>query len=326
MHLYSVSDQRASVAPIGELRGFFRKHGERLVTCGLLVVLMGLALAIPAEGAPVQWPPLIAPPTQEHHVGKVIFVELVTPNLASTEKFYLGLFGWGFQNVQANGLEYAFASINGHLVAELVQKPLPPSAQRRPAWLGFIAVRDVDNTDRNALTNGAKVLFGPKDFPGRGREAVLSDPQGAVFAVMASSSGDPPDVMPLPGEWIWSALITSDPDADAAFYQKIFDYDVFDVSDDATSKHFMLASDNYARASANTLPSDRPSEHPHWLNFVRVNDTAAMSARVVTLGGRVLVEPRIDRHGGKIAVVADPHGAIFGLFEWPEGNTAEVTP
>jgi predicted enzyme related to lactoylglutathione lyase len=40
----------------------------------------------------------------------------------------------------------------------------------------------------------------------------------------------------------------------------------------------------------------------------------------VALGGRALVSPHIDRHGGRIAVLADPQGAWFGVMEWPEGD------
>ena len=61
---------------------------------------------------------------------------------------------------------------------------------------------------------------------------------------------------------------------------------------------------------------ERPKAHPHWLNYIRVEDAVKMTAKVVALGGRVLVEPRVDRHGGKVAVVADPLGAPFGLLEW----------
>jgi hypothetical protein len=50
-----------------------------------------------------------------------------------------------------------------------------------------------------------------------------------------------------------------------------------------------------------------------------------MNARVVALGGRVLVDPRVDRHGGKLTVVADPTGAPFGLIEWPDYDSKEVT-
>jgi hypothetical protein len=40
----------------------------------------------------------------------------------------------------------------------------------------------------------------------------------------------------------------------------------------------------------------------------------------------VLVEPRIDRHGGRVAIVADPLGAPFGLLEWPDDQTKAVAP
>jgi hypothetical protein len=50
-----------------------------------------------------------------------------------------------------------------------------------------------------------------------------------------------------------------------------------------------------------------------------------MAAKVVALGGHVLVEPQIDRHGGMVAVVADPLGAPFGLLEWPDTESKEVS-
>ena len=73
-------------------------------------------------------------------------------------------------------------------------------------------MRDVDAATKVALQNAAKVLFEPHSIPDRGREAVFSDPQGAVFAVLDSSSGDTSDALATPGDWIWSLLITSDPD------------------------------------------------------------------------------------------------------------------
>ncbi|MDR3416660.1 MAG: VOC family protein [Nevskia sp.] len=291
----------------------------------MLVALLGFAAAAPVMASPLQLPALVEPASQEHHTGKVIFVELVTPDLAAAKQFYGGLFGWTFRDIQAGGTEYAEASVDGRPVAGLIHKDVPAGEHRQPAWLSFIAVSDVDSAKTMAVKNGAKVLFEPHSIPNRGREAVFADPQGAVFAVLASSSGDPPDVLAAPGEWIWSSLITSDPDADAAFYQALFDYEVFDLPADDGAQHLLLASDNYARASANTPPANKPNVHPHWLNYIRVEDTAKMTARVVALGGRVLVEPRVDRHGGKVAVVADPLGAPFGLLEWPDSESKEVT-
>ena len=293
---------------------------------GLLAALLVVAGAAPAMAAsPLQLPALVEPASQEHHVGKVIFVELVTPDLAAAKQFYAGLFGWTFRDIQAGRTKYAEASLDGRPVAGLIHRDVPAGERRQPAWLSFIAVRDVDAAKNIALQHGAKVLFEPHSIPNRGREAVFADPQGAIFAVLASSSGDPPDVLAAPGEWIWSSLITSDPDADAAFYQTLFDYEVFDLPADEGAQHLLLASENYLRASANTLPANRPNIHPHWLNYVRVEDAVKMTAKLVALGGRVLVEPRVDRHGGKVAVVADPLGAPFGLLEWPDIESKEVT-
>jgi uncharacterized protein len=298
-------------------RHFLRKR--------LLAAVIGIASVVPLAAAPLHLPPVTSPVSEEHHVGKLIFFELVTPDLGVAKRFYGALFGWTFRDVQSGDVQYAEASLNGRTVAGMVHKDLAPGQQRQPAWLSFISVRDVDGIKKTALAHGAKVLFEPHSIPDRGREAVLSDPQGAVFAVLASSSGDPPDVLAAPGEWIWSSLQTTNADTDAAFYQALFDYDVFDVSSDAGAQHLMLASDEYARASANTLPANRPNAHPHWLNFVRVDDAAKSADTVVALGGRVLVAPRVDRHGGKVAVVADPSGAPFGLLEWTDADSKEVS-
>ena len=298
---------------------------RHLISRGLFVVFFGLIGASPAIADPTAQPPISEPVTQEHHVGKVIFVELVTPDLAAAEHFYGGLFGWTFRDFKAGTSDYAEASLDGHMVAGLVQKEIPAGEHRRPSWLSFFAARDVDATEAIAIKSGAKVLREPHDVPVRGRQAVFADPQGAVFAVLASSSGDTPDVLAEPGEWIWSSLITTDPDTDAAFYQTLFDYEVFETPAADGAEHLTLATENYARGSANPLPASKPDLHPHWLNYIRVDDADKTAEKLVAFGGRILVAPRIDRHGGKVAVVADPSGAPFGLLEWPDTESKEVT-
>jgi hypothetical protein len=305
-------------------RSFNYKGHNYFLRQVLLAVLLSVACAVPVMAAQIQLPAIVEPASQEHHVGKLIFVELVTPDLAATKQFYTGLFGWTFRDIQDGGIKYAGAFLDGRPVAGLIHKNVPASEHRQPAWLSFFSVRDVDAAKKVALQNAAKVLFEPHSIPDRGRVAVFADPQGAIFAVLASSSGDPTDVLAEPGEWIWTSLITHDPETSAAFYQTLFDYEVFELPAGQGTQHVLLASDNYARASVNTLPVNKPNAHPHWLNYVRVEDTVKMTAKVVALGGRVLVEPRIDRHGGKVAVVADPFGAPFGLLEWPDTESKEV--
>jgi predicted enzyme related to lactoylglutathione lyase len=284
------------------------------------VLLFGSCLS-PAGAADFQLPALNSPPSTEHHVGKMVWADLVTPDLAAAEKFYGALFGWTFQRIRAGSSDYAVAMLDGRPIGGMMEKAIPTGERHQSAWLTFMAVGDVDAVKRTATAHGAKVLADSRSYPMRGRQCVLSDPEGAVFAILASSSGDSPDYLPVSGEWIWSSLHAKDAGAEAAFYQQLFGYDVFELPSDDDSEHLILSNDDYARASANSLAGGSTRRHPHWLNFVRVEHAAEMTAKVVAMGGRVLVEPRVDRHGGMIAVVADPAGAPFGLMEWSDSDT-----
>ena len=274
-----------------------------------------------AGAASFELPALNTPPSTEHHAGKIVWADLITPDLAAAEKFYGTLFGWTFHRIRAGSSDYAVAMLDGRPIGGLMEKAIPVGERHQSAWLTFMAVADVDGSKRVAMAHGAKVLAGSRSYPMRGRQCVLSDPEGAIFAILASSSGDSPDYLPVTGEWIWSSLHAKDAGAEAAFYQELFGYDVFELPSDDDSEHLILSTDNYARASANSLAAGSTRRHPHWLNFVRVDNAADMTAKVIAMGGHVLVEPRVDRHSGMVAVVADPAGAPFGLMEWSESDT-----
>jgi uncharacterized protein len=294
-----------------------KRLAAMLAWCVLSWAAIGAGpVARAAAGAPFELPP-IGDSSAEHHPGKIIWADLVTPDLAAAEQFYGGLFGWTFRSIHAGEADYAIAMLGGRPVGGLLQRPVPSGEHRQSAWLTFIAVRDIEAARKLALAQGAKSLTPVKTYGGRGAQEVFTDPDGAVFAALASSSGDSGDYLAAPGEWIWSSLLTTDPAHSASFYKAVFGYEVFDL--DGDGQHFVLAADDYARAGIHPLqPGHR---HPHWLNFVRVADTAAATARAVALGGRVLVEPHSDRHGGQVAVLADPLGAPFGVMEWTEADS-----
>jgi predicted enzyme related to lactoylglutathione lyase len=287
----------------------------------LICAVIFAAASTAASAANFSLPPFNTPASTEHHVGKVVWADLVTPDLGAAEKFYGGLFGWQFQVVQTGSSDYALAMFDGRPIGGLIQKPVPAGEHRQSAWLTFIAVRDVDVVKRTAVAHKAKVLVDSKTYEGRGRQAILADPEGAVFAIVASSSGDSPDYLADPGEWIWSSLHAKDAGNEAAFYQDIFGYDVYDLASDDGLEHVILSTDDVARASANQHPDGTSQRHAHWLNYVRVESANDAATKAVSLGGKVLVQPHPDRHGGLVAVLADPAGAPFGVMEWSESDT-----
>ena len=75
-------------------------------------------------------PALVDPATQDHHPGKIIFAELVTPDIASARRFYAGLFGWTFKDIDLGRIQFTEASLDGRPVAGMIQREMPASLHR----------------------------------------------------------------------------------------------------------------------------------------------------------------------------------------------------
>ena len=66
-----------------------------------------------AFAAPIDFPPLTDGATAAHLPGKVVWADLVTPNLAGAEAFYTGLFGWNIREIHVGDTDYGIASADG---------------------------------------------------------------------------------------------------------------------------------------------------------------------------------------------------------------------
>jgi hypothetical protein len=148
---------------------------------GLAIALICCLLAPAAAFAEPRFemPPIGGSGAVERHPGKVIWVDLVTPDLAGAEHFYGGLFSWTFQQIRP---DYAVALLGGRPIGGVLQRPVPAGQKRQPGWLTFIAVPDLDAADKLALAHGAKSLAPAKTYPRRGSQAIFADPEGARFS------------------------------------------------------------------------------------------------------------------------------------------------
>ena len=61
-----------------------------------------------------------------------------------------------------------------------------------------------------------------------------------------------------------------------------------------------------------------------WTTYVWVDDAEAVAASVVEAGGRVVLEPFDSLDGGRMAIVADPAGAVLGVWQLGEHRGARV--
>ncbi len=284
---------------------------------GLVIALVVGFRIVPAAAEPFDLPAITHPANTDHLVGKVIWHDLETDDLARAKKFYAGMFGWDFRDYHATGTDYAVAMSGGRPVAGMLQRRIRKGEERRSAWLPFISVNDVDAAERLALQHHAQIVSEPESLPLRGRQALLTDPEGVRLAIVASSSGDPPDGSPLPGSWVWTSLMARDSADEGVFYQQVFGFDLTGMPTHDGFERVRLSSSGHGRIGIGELPADTPAAHPHWINYVCVGNAADAVARASSLGGHVLVKPQRDRQGGMEAILADPTGASFGVMELP---------
>ncbi|OPY67196.1 MAG: 27 kDa antigen Cfp30B [Syntrophorhabdaceae bacterium PtaU1.Bin034] len=117
--------------------------------------------------------------------GMFSWHELMTDDVEGAKKFYTELLGWTVQEFpMEEGETYWVLKVGEEGVGGIMKTP--PSAEGVPPhWGVYITVDDVDATAKKAEQLGAKLLVPPMGIPKVGRFAVLQDPRGAAFAVIA---------------------------------------------------------------------------------------------------------------------------------------------
>jgi predicted enzyme related to lactoylglutathione lyase len=114
--------------------------------------------------------------------GAVIWNELHTREGARADEFYRAVFGYEPEQMgDGQTFDYSLYKVGGNMIGGRNQLGAEDST---PAgWLTYFAVDDPDVAVATATEGGASVLT-PAHDSDYGRMAVLTDPWGAVFAVI----------------------------------------------------------------------------------------------------------------------------------------------
>ena len=259
-------------------------------------------------------PPVNDPATDSRLPGQFVWYDLVTLNPDQAKAFYGPLFGWEFETVDDKGL-YTVVSHDGRPIAGMIDtRAAERAGDSHPQWLSFMSVDDVDAASVQLASAGGLVDIEAFDLPNRGRVATVFDNRRALLGLVASSSGDPPRAEPVIDRWLWTELWSDDVAASSGFYEGFVDYDATEVDLSGEAKYTVFWKDGRRLSGMVEIPDDQIK--PNWLPYVAVEDPAAVEARVVELGGRVLVSAEAAS-GGRAAILADPAGAAFGVHRWP---------
>jgi uncharacterized protein len=115
--------------------------------------------------------------------------ELITTDLDGAKDFYGAIFGWdALTQGPEGGPSYTEWKVNDRSIGGMMLKNENMPAEMPPNWGIYFAVDDCDQTVSKASSLGGSVFMPPMDIE-PGRFAVLADPGGAVFNVLAMKEG-----------------------------------------------------------------------------------------------------------------------------------------
>jgi uncharacterized protein len=117
-----------------------------------------------------------------------------------------------------------------------------------------------------------------------------------------------------PGTPCWVDLGTPDIDAAAAFYVGLFGWSV-EEGENAEQTGGYRQAELRGQPVAGLMPLMQEGQPSAWTTYVSVEDADATAAKVRDAGGQVFAEPMDVLDLGRMAVFADPAGAVFGIWQ-----------
>ena len=281
-----------------------------------LGALFGLFAAwlVLAANPTVQLPPLNSPPSSERLPGKFIWFDFGTPSIATQREFYSNVFGWSYRSPVQTEDSYVLIINQGRSIAGMFSFEPASGEQDGAAWIALMAGADPVAAATTVKANGGSVEVEPMNIAGRGRHAVFRDPAGAVFGVLRSDSGDPPDAEVEIGGIIWVDLFARDMEEMAKFYGALAPFEISDnaITEDVIRK--VLSAHGMPRAGI--VPVDEEANRSAWVPYIRVADVEATLEKVIAGGGFTIVAPDENVHDGNLAVFVDPNGGVTGIVKY----------
>lgn len=245
--------------------------------------------------------------------GAFSWIELSASDQNAAKSFYSTLFGWEAEDrPMGPGSLYTIFKLNGRDVGGCyTTMPDEKAAGVPPHWNLYVSVENADESAKRAAELGGKICAGPFDVPEAGRMAMLFDPAGAPFAIFQPKRHVGFQTIGEPGAFCWADLNTPAPAKAGEFYGALFGWNMMPGE---TGYLHIRNGETFIGGIPPAGQTD-PNAPPHWLVYIQVTDCAASASETTEAGGRIYFGPQFIENVGTIAVIADPQGAVFALFQ-----------
>jgi len=244
--------------------------------------------------------------------GTFCWVGLATSNPAAATTFYSRLFGWETQQLSAGEAgAYTMLRKAGRDVAILYrQMPEARAAGAPPHWTSYISVEDANSTAARASElGGAAVFREPFDVLDAGRVAAIRDPTGGIVSLWQPGARIGATLVNDVGALCWNELATADVERAKSFFGELLGWEY-----ETDGGYVSIKNAGSLNGGMREQSKQERGIPPNWLPYFTVENVDDAAGQGEQLGGRRLL-PTTEIHVGRFAVIADPQGVAFAVFE-----------
>lgn len=137
----------------------------------------------------------------------------------------------------------------------------------------------------------------------------------------------PETTVQAPGTFCWCEVAVTNAERARKFYRDLFGWSVRETSMGDAFAYGMIQSDGREIGGMYEIPREMRAQGvpPHWMSYVAVKSVDETAAKIPGMGGRILNGPMDVMSAGRMAVLQDPTGAVFSIWEAREHPGAAVT-
>jgi predicted enzyme related to lactoylglutathione lyase len=245
--------------------------------------------------------------------GTFCWVGLAASDPTAAMTFYGSLFGWDAEELSAGEAgAYTILRKGGKEVAILYRQTAEARAAGAPPhWTSYVSVEDADATSAQAgKLGGAAVFRAPFDVLDAGRVAAIRDPSGAMVSLWQPRSMIGATLVNDVGALCWNELATTDVEGAKAFFSELLGWE-YDTDEDG---YVSIKNAGSLNGGMREQAGRERGIPPSWLPYFTVENADDAARQAEEVGGRKLL-PITQIHIGRLAVVSDPQGAAFAVFE-----------
>jgi len=132
--------------------------------------------------------------------------------------------------------------------------------------------------------------------------------------------------MSIRGRFVWEELMTTDLGSAGSFYGKVGGMKTKKAPFDPNYTMFVGSNGNMGGMMLLPDEAKKMGTPPMWMSYIGVLNTDETARMITTYGGKVHKQPWDIADGGRIAICADPQGAMFALYANPKATDAPPHP